>query len=109
MANATGRPITPLVLSPDERAYLERQVRRHRVARSMSERCRIILRCADGIPSKSVAAELGVHEHTVGKWRRRFLKGRIEGLMDEARPGRPRTIGDDQVAAVIERTLRSAP
>ena len=109
MANATGRPIKPLVLSPDERAYLERQVRRHRVARSMSERCRIILRCADGIPNKSVAAELGVHERTVGKWRRRFLKGRIEGLMDEARPGRPRTIGDDQVAAVIERTLRSMP
>ena len=100
---------TPLVLSPDERAYLERQVRRHRVARSMSERCRIVLRCADGIPSKSVATELGVHEHTVGKWRRRFLKDRIEGLMDEARPGRPRTIDDDQVAAVIERTLRSTP
>lgn len=109
MANAKGRPITSLVLSPDERAYLERQVRRHRVARSISERCRIILRCADGIPSKSVATEFGVHEHTVGKWRRRFLKARIEGLLDEARPGRPRTIGDDQVAAVIERTLRSTP
>ena len=69
MANAfaRGRPIAPL-----ERAYLERQVRRHRVARSMSERCRVILRCADGLPSKSVAAELGVHEHTVGKWRRAF-------------------------------------
>ena len=75
----------------------------------MSERCRIILRCADGLPSKVVAAELGVHEHTVGKWRRRFLKDRIEGLLDEARPGRPRTIDDDQVAAVIERTLRSTP
>jgi len=109
MANATGRPISPLHLSPDERAYLERQVRRHRVARSLSERCRIILRCADGVPSKSVATELDVHEHTVGKWRRRFLKDRIEGLLDEARPGRPRTIGDDQVAAVIERTLRSVP
>src|SRR5256885_9852595 len=107
MANATGRPIAPLVLSSDERAYLERQVRRHRVARSLSERCRVILRCADGVPSKSVASELGVHEHTVGKWRRRFLKDRIEGLLDEARPGRPRTIDDDQVAAVIERTLRS--
>src|SRR2546430_8141673 len=79
MANATGRPIAPLVLSSDERAYLERQVRRHRVARSLSERCRVILRCADGVPSKSVASELGVHEHTVGKWRRRFLKDRIEG------------------------------
>ena len=61
------------------------------------------------LPSKSVAAELGVHEHTVGKWRRRFLKDRVEGLLDEARPGRPRTIDDDQVAAVIERTLRSTP
>ena len=67
------------------------------------------MRCADGIPSKVVAAELGVHEHTVGKWRRRFLKDRVDGLLDEARPGRPRTIDDDQVAAVIERTLRSTP
>jgi transposase len=111
MANAVmrGRPIAPLVLSAQERAYLERQVRRHRVARSLSERCRVILRCADGLASKDVAAELGHHEHTVGKWRRRFLKDRCDGLLDEARPGRPRTIADDQVAAVIERTLRTAP
>ena len=109
MANAAGRPIAPLILSSDERAYLERQVRRHRVARSLSERCRVILRCADGLPSKIVADELGLHEHTVGKWRRRFLTDRVEGLLDEARPGRPRTIDDDQVAAVIERTLRSTP
>ncbi len=109
MANMTGRPIAPLVLGLDERAYLERQVRRHHAARSLSERCRVILRCADGVPSKSVARELGVHEHTVGKWRRRFLKDRIEGLLDESRPGRPRTIDDDQVAAVIECTLRSTP
>jgi transposase-like protein len=46
---------------------------------------------ADGVASKDVAAELGVHEHTVGKWRRRFLKERCEGLLDEARPGRPRS------------------
>ena len=59
--------------------------------------------------SKDVAAELGLHEHTVGKWRRRFLKDRCDGLLDEARPGRPRTIDDDQVAAVIERTLRTTP
>lgn len=108
-AFARGRPIAPLVLSAPERAYLERQVRRRRVTRSLSERCRVILRCADGLPSKSVGAELGLHEHTVGKWRRRFLKDRCEGLLDEARPGRPRTIDDDQVAAVIERTLRTTP
>ena len=58
-AGARGRPTAPLVLSAEERAYLERQIRRHRVARSLSERCRAILRCADGLPSKSVAA--GIH------------------------------------------------
>ena len=109
MKNATGRPTTPLILSGEERDYLERHVRRRCVSRSLSERCRIILRCADGISSKVVAAELGMHEHTVGKWRRRFLRDRVEGLLDEARAGRPRTINDDQVAAVIERTLRSTP
>ena len=109
MANAIGRRTASLILTKEERVYLERQVRGRRVARSLSERCRIVLRCAGGIASKVVAAEFGVHEHTVGKWRRRFLTNRIEGLLDEARPGRPRTIDDDQVAAVIERTLRATP
>jgi len=109
MARKRGRQAPAVVLSTEERAFLAGQVRRHRIARSMSERCRIILRCADGLTSKAVASELGVHEHTVGKWRRRFVKDRLDGLVDEPRPGRPRTIDDDQVAAVIERTLYSTP
>lgn len=110
MTSTTGRPTAPLVLTEEERGYLGRQARQEEAAsRSMSERCRIILRCADGVASKVVAAELGVHENTVGKWRRRFLQDRIEGLFDADRSGRPRTISDDQIAAVIERTLRSAP
>ena len=109
MARSIGRPMAVLVLSDEERSYLERQVRRRRVARSISDRCRMILRCADGLTNKAVAAELGVHEHTVGKWRRRFLKERIEGLSDEPRPGRPRTLTDEQVAEVIERTLETTP
>jgi transposase len=106
---ARGRPVAALILTADERGYLERQVRRHRVARSLSERCRIILRCAEGQQSKQVAAELGVGEHMVGKWRRRFLRDRIDGLLDEPRSGRPRSIEDDAVAAVIERTLQTLP
>ena len=109
MARSIGRPMAVLVLSDEERSYLERQVRRRRVARSISDRWRMILRCADGLTNKAVAAELGVHEHTVGKWRRRFLKERIEGLSDEPRPGRPRTLTDEQVAEVIERTLETTP
>ena len=111
MANrfAKGRPVEALILTAEERGYLERQVRRHRVTRSLSERCRIVLRCADGVQSKQVAAELAICEHTVGKWRRRFLRERIDGLLDEPRAGRPRSISDDAVAAVIERTLQTLP
>lgn len=69
----------------------------------------MVLRCADGLSNKAVAAELGVHEHTVGKWRRRFVADRIDGLLDEPRSGRPRSIADDEVAAVVERTLMTRP
>ena len=62
----------------------------------------MILRCADGLGNKAEAAEIGVHEHTVGKWRRCFVKDRIEGLSDEPRPGRPQTLTDQQVAEVIQ-------
>ena len=55
---------------------------------SLAVALRAQIGCADGVASKDVAAELGLHEHTVGKWRRRFLKDRCDGLLDEARPGR---------------------
>ena len=83
MPRGMGRPMAALVLSDGERTFLEAQVRRHRVARSMSDRCRMILRCAEGLSNKAVAAEVGVSAHTVGKWRRRFLENRIDGLLDE--------------------------
>ena len=104
-----GRVAASVVLGEDERRFLEGQVRRHKAPRSLSDRCRMILLCADGFESKEVARQLNVHEHTVGKWRRRFVRDRIDGLTDEYRPGRPRTVSDDQIAAVIERTLYSKP
>ncbi len=105
----TRQGAAALPLSADEKAYLEQQARRLRVDRSVSERCRIILRCADGPTSKAVAAEFGVHEHTVGKWRRRFAKDRLDGLQGEPRSGRPRTLEDERVAEVIEKTLTTRP
>ncbi len=78
MANQRGRPVPRLFLSVQERDYLERRVPRHRAPRSLSERCRIILRGSEGLPNEVVAGELGCHEHTVGKWRRRFQKDRID-------------------------------
>ncbi|MCS3744188.1 putative transposase [Rhizobium sp. BK661] len=69
----------------------------------------MVLLCAQDLQSKDVAERLGVHEHTVGKWRRRFLQDGIEGLTDEYRAGRPRTVSDAQVAQVVERTLNTTP
>jgi transposase len=109
MVGKRGRPGIVLSLSADERSYLEQQVRRHRTPRSLSDRCRIILRCADGLTSKELSAELGFHEHTVGKWRRRFQKDRLGGLWDDPRSGRPRSITDNEVAIIIERTLHEKP
>lgn len=73
-------PIAPLVLSAEERAYLERQVRRHRVARCSLNDAASFCDVRDGLASEDVAAELGHHEHTAGKWRRRFLKDLCDGF-----------------------------
>jgi len=94
-----------VVLGAEERVFLESQVGKHKAPRSLSDRCRMILLCAEGLPSKEVAAQLGIHEHTVGKWRRRFVKDRVEGLSDEYRPGRPRTVSDAKLPA--QRRVRS--
>lgn len=73
-----GRQADIVVLSHDDMTFLESQVRRYKAPRSLSDRCRMILLCVQGLQSKDVAERLGVHEHTLGKWRRRFIKDGIE-------------------------------
>ena len=92
MACGAGRPMAGLILSGEERSLLERQTRRRQVSRSLSERCRMVLRCAEGVRNKVVAAELGGDRRTVGKWRRRFLRDRIDRAVGRS-PGRGRPGG----------------
>ena len=101
--------LEPVVLSEEERDTLERWARRPKSAQSLALRCRIVLACAEGGHVNEVAARLGLYPGTVGKWRRRFLQRRLEGLHDEPRPGAPRTIRDDDVEAVIVKTLEETP
>ena len=82
---------------------------RRNTAQAMALRCRIVLACAEGRQNKDVAARLDVCEDTVGKWRRRFITHRLEGLRDEPRPGAPRSIDDARIEAVIVQTLESLP
>jgi transposase len=106
---AAGRPKATVVLSDDERATLERWERRPSTAQALALRCRIVLACARGGNDVEVAERLGINRATVGKWRRRFIDRRLDGLHDEPRPGAPRSIGDDDVERVIVKTLEETP
>jgi transposase len=97
-----------LVLSDGEREELLRLTRRARVNRNLAFRARIILGCAEGT-SSAVAKTLRTTNQTVGKWRKRFVQRRLDGLFDEPRVGAPRTISDDEVEAVIVKTLETKP
>jgi transposase len=101
--------LEPLVLSDDERRVLQEWARRRKTAQALALRSRVVLGCAGGASVSAVAAELGVSRATAGKWRSRFLEGRLEGLSDEKRPGRPRTVTDEHVEKVIAATLEQAP
>jgi transposase len=97
------------MVTADERQRLDSLAHRSRSAPHVARRARIILACAEGRPTTSVARRLHVSATTVCKWRSRFLQDRIDGLYDEPRPGTPRQIGDDQIEAVIVRTLEETP
>jgi transposase len=99
----------PLILTDDERETLLRWSRRAKSSQALALRCRIVLACATGATNKQVAADVGVSLATVGKWRSRFVTRRLEGLVDEPRPGAPRTITDEQVEAVVVATLEETP
>jgi transposase len=101
--------LVPVELTDEERVALGAWSRRRKTAQALALRSRIVLRCAAGGTIGEVAAELGVSRDMVSKWRSRFLRDRLEGLTDEPRPGRPRTVSDEQVEAVITATLEQAP
>ncbi|MFE5539995.1 IS630 family transposase [Streptomyces sp. NPDC056492] len=104
-----GRPKAELVLTVEERAALEGWVRRRSTPQAWALRCRIILASAGGATNKDVAALVGSTPQAVGRWRARFLRHRIAGLGDMPRSGGPRTVTDEQVAALVTRTLESTP
>jgi transposase len=106
---AIGRPIPMLTLIDEERDMLERWARRPTTAQALAQRARVVLACASGDTNTRVARELRLTKQTVGKWRSRFLATRLDGLLDEPRPGAPRRISDAQVEQMVTLTLEAKP
>ena len=98
-----------IVLDAEERDVLERWARRPKTSQALAFRCRVVLAAAEGATSKEIASWLGCNASTVGRWRGRFAARGIDGLHDEPRPGKPRSIGDADVERVIVTTLEEQP
>jgi len=104
-----GRPLAPLTLSESEREELRSITRSRSMPQSLATRARIVLLSADGESNTDIAERLGLSKPTVGIWRKRYVTQRIAGLYDEPRPGGPRSIRDEQVAALLRKTLKTKP
>jgi len=104
-----GRPKAELRLTVEETEMLEQWTRRPTTAQGLAKRAHIVLTCAKEEDNGQVANIVGVSRGMVGKWRARFIERRLDGLLDEPRPGAPRTITDENVELVVSMTLESAP
>ncbi len=104
-----GKAAVAIELSAAELRALQRLARAQKTGQAMARRARIVLAAAAGLENQVIGVELGADANTVGKWRRRFAAHRLDGLLDEPRPGTPRKIGDDEIAGTIRRTLETAP
>src|SRR4029077_2905772 len=104
-----GKTAVAVDLSDSERRELGSLASRRRTAQGLAQRARIVLLAAGGGENKDICARSGASPNTVGKWRRRFAERRMEGLLDEPRPGAPRQIGDDEGAEIVPLTLGGTP
>jgi len=107
--SAMDKAAVAIELSPAERGELESLARAQKTGQAMARRARIVLAAAAGLENKAICGDVGGDANTVGKWRRRFAAHRLDGLLDEPRPGTPRRIGDDAIADTIRLTLETTP
>jgi len=101
--------IRPLVITDEERAELQRRVRAHTTPQRTAKRARIVLLAADGLPNRQIAPMVGMNEHTVAQWRRRFAAEGLAGLQDRKRSGRPLVYDHDQRLRIVATVTQEPP
>lgn len=104
-----GRPKPELSLSPEEREQLQALSHSRSLPHALVRRAQIVLWSADGQTNCAIAQKVGLSPRMVGIWRQRFLEQGLQGLHDELRPGRPRSLSEEQVARAIQKTLQTQP
>ena len=105
----TGRPKKPVTLSEGEHEQLSAIVSSRSLPHGLVRRARIVLMAADGISNNTIAERVGLSHQTVCQWRQRYLQQGLVGLHDELRPGRPRSISDEEVAELVRKTIQTKP
>lgn len=104
-----GRPLAPLSISVEDRTQLVAWSKRPKTAQALAMRSRIVLLAGEGLSNTAIARQLHTRQHTVGKWRRRYLDSGLDGLLDEPRPGTSHKLRDQDVERVLALTLESTP
>ncbi len=105
----TGRPKQVIILSKEEEEQLKSITDSRSLSYGLVTRARIIIMASESATNKAIAEKIGYSSQSVGLWRRRFLEQGIQGLHDELRPGRPRSISDEQVTELVRKTLQTKP
>ena len=105
----TGRPKAPITLSKEEDEQLNSIANSRSLPHGLANRARIVLMAAQGTPNCTIAQKVDLSPQMVCKWRQRYLQQRLPGLHDELRPGRPRSISDEEVAMLVRKTLQTKP
>ena len=105
----TGRPKEPIVLSKEEREQLNGIANSRSLPHGLARRANIVLLAADGMPNSAIAERVNLSPQMVCKWRKRYLRQGLPGLHDELRPGRPRSVSDEEVAMLVRRTIETKP
>ena len=98
-----------ITLTPETRQELETVARSRRTAQGLGRRAQIVLLTADGISPGKIGQQLGVSQPTVRVWRHRYVEAGLDGLRSETRPGRPRSLGDQEVADLMQKVLSTRP
>ncbi len=104
-----GRPRRPIELPDEERLQLQAVAGSHSLPYSLVLRARVVLLSAAGVDNHTIGRKLSLSAQSVCKWRQRYITHGLEGLHDDLRPGRPRSISDEKVATLVRKTLETKP